>query len=76
MNPITAAPEYLAADTQLWDDIVALPLFTEPSVMVWSRKVSNVNPSPTNNSLLWFAQYWAVRVREETNNTTPQLPSP
>ena len=76
LSPIAAAPEYLAADTQLWNDVVALPLFTEPSVMVWSRKVSNVNPTPTSNSLLWYAQYWAVRVRESTSDTTPPLSNP
>jgi hypothetical protein len=44
--------------------------------MVWSRKVSNVNPTPTSNSLLWYAQYWAVRVRESTSDTTPPLSNP
>jgi ABC-type transport system substrate-binding protein len=71
-----AATDYLAADTQLWNDVVALPLFAEPSAMVWSRKIANMDPTPTSNSLLWYAQYWAVRVREQTNNTTPQLPNP
>ena len=31
LNPGTpAATDYTAADLQLWDDLVALPLFTEP----------------------------------------------
>jgi peptide/nickel transport system substrate-binding protein len=71
-----AAADYEAADLQLWDDMVALPLFTEPSALVWSRKLSGVQQTPTSNSLLWYAQYWAVRVPEATNNTTPPLPSP
>ncbi len=71
-----AATAYTAADLQLWEDLVALPLFTEPSAMAWSRKVGGVTPTPTSNSLLWYAQYWAVRVPESTNNTTPALPSP
>ena len=29
---------------------------------------------PRSTSLLWFAQLWAVRVPESTNNTTPLLP--
>jgi len=76
LSPTTAATDYVAADLQLWEDMVALPLFTEPSALVWSRKMANVNPTPTSNSLLWYAQYWAVRVPEATNNTTPPLPSP
>ena len=77
LNPGTpAATAYTAADLQLWEDMVALPLFTEPTAMAWSRKVGGVTPTPTSDSLLWYAQYWAVRVPQATNNTTPALPSP
>lgn len=76
LDPTRAATDYVAADLQLWEDVVALPLFTEPSALIWSRKLSGVEPTPTSNSLLWYAQYWAVRVPEATNNTTPPLPSP
>ena len=27
-------PDYQAADVQMWDDVVALPLFTEPSALI------------------------------------------
>jgi len=73
---IPAATAYTAADLQLWEDMVALPLFTEPSAMAWSRTVGGVTPTPTSNSLLWYAQYWATKVPEATNNTTPPLPTP
>ena len=76
LNKTTATTDYQAADVQLWDDVVALPLFTEPTALISSRKVGEVTATPTSNSLLWYAQYWAVRVPEATNNTTPPLPSP
>jgi glutathione transport system substrate-binding protein len=76
LNKNTATTEYQAADVQLWNDMVALPLFTEPSALISSRKVGYVTPTPTANSLLWYAQYWDVRVPEATNNTTPSLPGP
>lgn len=76
LNADTATTDYQAADVQLWDDVVALPLFTEPSALISSRKMSDVVATPTNDSLLWYAQYWAVRVRESTNDTTPSLPGP
>jgi ABC-type transport system substrate-binding protein len=76
LNATTATTDYQAADVQLWDDVVALPLFTEPSALIFSRKIADVVPTPTSDSLLWYAQYWAVRVRESTNNTTPSLPGP
>lgn len=74
LNPNTAAAEYALADTQLWDEMVALPLFAEPSTLAWNRDVGGVIPTPKSNSLLWYAQYWAVRVPESTSNTTPALP--
>jgi peptide/nickel transport system substrate-binding protein len=74
LNPNTAAGFYNQADTQLWDEMVALPLFAEPTVLVWSRTIGGVNAMPRSTSLLWYAQLWAVRTPESTNNTTPSLP--
>jgi peptide/nickel transport system substrate-binding protein len=74
LNPDTAATSYGQADTQLWDEMVSLPLFPEPSALAWSRKIGGVMPTPRSDSLLWYAQYWAVKVSESTSNTTPSLP--
>ena len=76
LNPVTAATRLRGGGHQLWSDVVALPLFTEPSVLIWSRKVGGVSQPASSNSLLWYAQYWAVRVPESTSNTTPTLPNP
>ncbi len=76
LNWPPTTPDYQAADMQLWDDVVALPLFTEPTALIYSRKIANVTATPTSDSLLWYAQYWAVRVAESTDNTTPSLPGP
>jgi len=74
LNPNTAATYYAQADTMLWDEMVSLPLYAEPTVLAWSRKVGGVSASPRGDSLLWMAQLWAVRVPETTGNTTPTLP--
>ena len=76
LNLTTAMGFYTQADTMLWDNMVSLPLFAEPTVLVWSRTIAGVTPEPRSTSLLWFAQYWAVKVPESTNNTTPSLPGP
>jgi peptide/nickel transport system substrate-binding protein len=76
LNPNTAATDYAMADTQLWGDLVAIPLFTEPTMLIWKRTIGDVQPLPIGDSLLWYGQYWAVRVAEPTNNTTPSLPGP
>jgi peptide/nickel transport system substrate-binding protein len=74
LNPDTAALSYAQADTMLWDEMVSLPLYPEPSALVWSRKIGGVTPTPRSDSLLWYAQFWAVRQAESTSNTTPSLP--
>jgi peptide/nickel transport system substrate-binding protein len=74
LNPDTAATAYEQADMTLWDNMVALPLFAEPTGLVWSRTVGGVQQTPRDDNLLWNAQLWAVRVPESTNNTTPPLP--
>jgi peptide/nickel transport system substrate-binding protein len=75
LNADTAATTYGQADTMLWDEMVSLPLYPEPSALVWSRKVGGVTPTPRSDSLLWYAQSWAVRAPESTSNTTPSLPN-
>jgi peptide/nickel transport system substrate-binding protein len=74
LNLTTAMGLYQKADTMLWDNMVSLPLFAEPTMLVWSRTIGGVQATPRNPSLLWFAQLWAVKVPESTNNTTPSLP--
>jgi peptide/nickel transport system substrate-binding protein len=74
LNANTAAADYQEADQDLWDEMVALPLFPEPSTLVWSRTLGGVEATPKSDSLLWYAQLWAVRKPESTSSTTPSLP--
>ena len=74
LNPNTAAGYYAQADTNLWDEMVSLPLFAEPTALAWSRTIGGVQATPRSDALLWFAQLWAVRAPESTSNTTPSLP--
>ena len=71
----TRRPAYYGqADTQLWDEMVSLPLFAEPAALAWSRTIGGVTPTPRSDAILWYAQLWAVRAPESTSNTTPSLP--
>jgi ABC-type transport system substrate-binding protein len=74
LNAATAAGLYAQADTQLWDQMVSLPLYAEPAALAWSRTIGGVMQTPLSDNLLWYAQFWAVRQAETTNNTTPSLP--
>jgi peptide/nickel transport system substrate-binding protein len=62
LNPVTAAPLYTQVDTALWQQMIALPLFTEPSILGWSGTTAGVAPNPNGPSLLWETQNWAIRV--------------
>lgn len=73
-NTAAAAASYAQADTLLWDDMVALPLFAEPSMLVWSRTLGGVLQTPRSDSMLWYAELWSVGTPESTSNTTPPLP--
>jgi peptide/nickel transport system substrate-binding protein len=76
LSPNAAAVDYAMADEDLWGDLVSLPLFTEPSALVFSRTIGGVTATPTSDSFLWYAQFWAVRKAEPTTSTTPTLPNP
>jgi peptide/nickel transport system substrate-binding protein len=62
LNPVDAAPIYSEADSALWQQMVALPLFTQPSVLAWSGLTAGVTANPNGPSLLWETQNWAMRV--------------
>ena len=62
LNPVDAAPVYSKVDAALWQQMVALPLFTEPSVLAWSGMTAGISPNPNGPSLLWETQNWALRV--------------
>ena len=73
-NANTEAGYFNQADVQLWQDMVSLPLYAEPTALAWSDKIGGVTAAPRSNDLLWYAQFWAVRVPESTSDTTPSLP--
>jgi peptide/nickel transport system substrate-binding protein len=62
LNPVDAYPLYAKVDAALWQQMVALPLFTQPVVFVWSGRTAGVSPNPDGPSLLWAVQNWAIRV--------------
>jgi peptide/nickel transport system substrate-binding protein len=62
LNPVQAAPSYTQADQLLWTEMVALPLFAEPSVLVWSNRLDNVTPNVHGPGLLWNPGLWELQV--------------
>jgi peptide/nickel transport system substrate-binding protein len=62
LNPDTASPLYTEADADLWNQMVALPLFAEPTVLAWSSYAAGVGENPNGPSLFWSVQGWGLRV--------------
>lgn len=76
LDPVTAQPLYNQIDQQLWADMVALPLFAEPSALAWSDFTDGVAADPNEVGLLSTLLDWARLVSEPTTyNGTPTLPS-
>lgn len=71
LNPVDASPIYSQVNTLLWQDMVGLPLFTQPTLLAWSGTTAGVAPDPNVASLLWSAQTWSVRVPPTSPDTQP-----
>lgn len=58
LNPVTGSAIYAQIDDQLWDQMVALPLFEEPAVVANGVQISNVQYDPSADGLLWNLALW------------------
>jgi len=59
LNPNSAQPLYQQADQTLWTTMSNLPLFTEPTALAWSSKMSGIGPNPYDAGLLSNSESWA-----------------
>lgn len=71
LNPVDAATLYTKADAILWQQMVSLPLFAQPTVLTWSTYTAGVGPNPNGAGLLWYTQTWSLRVPPSSPNTVP-----
>lgn len=71
LNPVKASPLYAQADLALWNSMIALPLFAEPTTLAWSNYVGGIGPNPYGSGLLWFPQTWGLRVPPDSPHTAP-----
>jgi peptide/nickel transport system substrate-binding protein len=75
LDPVTAQPFYAQADQLLWTEMVALPIFAEPTVLAWSDFTTGISPNPFGPGLLWQLQTWGLQTAEPVNYSgTPTLP--
>jgi peptide/nickel transport system substrate-binding protein len=48
-------------DTQLWTDVVTIPLFAFPNIVATDNKVENVKMNTTSQDLTWNAYDWSLK---------------
>ena len=58
LNPVTGAAVYDQIDDQLWDQMVALPLFGEPGMVASGVQVANAGYNPSVDGVLWNVDLW------------------
>jgi len=58
LNPVTGGATYAQIDDQLWDQMVALPLFGEPGLMASGVQVANAAYNPSVDGVLWNVALW------------------
>ncbi|HUA94746.1 MAG TPA: ABC transporter substrate-binding protein, partial [Acidimicrobiales bacterium] len=71
LNPVDADPLYTKADTMLWDQMIALPLFAEPAAMAWSSYTAGVGLNPNGPGLFWSTESWGLKVPATSPDTAP-----
>jgi peptide/nickel transport system substrate-binding protein len=59
LNPVTGAAAYAQIDDQLWDQMVALPLFGEPALVANGVEMSNAVYNPSVDGILWNVSLWS-----------------
>ena len=59
LNPVTGGDTYTQIDDQLWDQMVALPLFGEPGLEANGVQVANAAYNPSVDGILWNVALWS-----------------
>jgi len=60
LNPVTGGTIYGQIDDQLWDQMVALPLFAEPGFEANGVQLANAQYNPSPDGILWNVALWTT----------------
>jgi peptide/nickel transport system substrate-binding protein len=60
LNPVTGGAIYGQIDDQLWDQMVALPLFAEPGFEANGVQLANAQYNPSADGILWNVSLWTT----------------
>jgi len=69
LAPPRADAIYQQIDQDLWTEMPTLPLFAEPTMLVWSSSLSGVTDDPGGIGPLWDVRQWALRSAAPTRSS-------
>ena len=75
LNPVTGSAIYAQIDDELWDQMVALPLFGEPGLLADGPLIANVVYNDSADGIMWNASTWALLQPGAPGETPPTLPA-
>ncbi|HEY5025170.1 MAG TPA: ABC transporter family substrate-binding protein [Acidimicrobiales bacterium] len=70
LAPPRAHAIYQQIDQALWSAMPSLPLFAEPTLLVWSSTLSGVSDDPGGLGPFWGVRQWVVRGAAPTTHGT------
>lgn len=60
LNPVKGAAYYGQIDDELWNEMVALPLFQEPAFLAHGVQIGTVQYNSSSTGLLWNVTQWTA----------------
>ncbi len=60
LNPVVGGNVYAQIDDQLWDQMVALPLFQEPALVANGVQLANVQYNASDDGIMWNVALWTL----------------
>ena len=60
LNPVSGGAIYAQIDDQLWDQMVALPLFQEPALVANGVQLANVQYNASGDGIMWNVALWTL----------------
>ncbi len=60
LSPVSGGAIYAQVDDQLWDQMVALPLFQEPALVANGVQLANVQYNATGDGIMWNVALWTL----------------
>ncbi len=76
LAPPRAHAIYQQIDQALWTAMPTLPLFAEPTMLVWSSSLSEVTDDPGGVGPLWSVRQWTLRSAAPTHDAKSNGSSP